>query len=274
MADIDLMDIIDIVKQAGDLIRNVRIITDIKSKEGPANYVTNYDSAVQSFLINNLSRILPNSHFLAEEDGMTDTKTSDGYVFIIDPIDGTTNFICNFMCSGICVGLSLNGQLLMGVVYNPFREEMFYAQKNKGAFLNGQRLKMKNISLEDSVIDYGGAAPYPELRDFTFDIEKSLSYHTMDLREVGAASVAICYVACGRAAMYAAPKLCAWDYAAAEVIVEEAGGLLSGYDGKPLDLKTGVSVIATTEPGKEEFLSITNDIRKKYRNKELTISNF
>lgn len=269
-----LSQLIDIVYRAGDLIRDVHFIDEIKEKEGPENFVTKYDSAVQAFLIRELSSAMPNACFLAEEDGMTNTDISNGFAFIIDPIDGTTNFICDFHCSGICVGLSYCGEMIMGAVYNPFREEMFYAEKGKGAFLNGRKLRIDDKSTLEGVIDIGQSAPYPSLRNFEFDIAKVLSYHTMDLREVGAASIAICYVACGRVVMYTSPKLYAWDYAAASIIVEEAGGVVAGFDGKALNLRSNVTFLATTKTGLIEFLSLTEETRNTYRNLNIPVVNF
>ena len=269
-----LEQLVDIVKRAGDIIRNVHNVADIKEKEGPANFVTRYDSAVQEFLVQEFSQALPSAHFLAEEDGLTATDPYDGYVFVIDPIDGTTNFICDFHCSGICAGLALNGEMIMGAVYNPFREEMFYAEKGRGAFLNGRHLQIKNLPIEKGVTDCGACAPYPSLRDFSLAICRDLSFHTMDIRELGSAAIALCYVACGRLILYASPKLCAWDYAAAQIIIEEAGGVVCGYYGEPLDLRTGVTVLASTPKGKDEFLALTKHTREHYRSPGFLVKNF
>jgi len=246
-----------VVLQAGELIKSVDTAMEVTHKEGPANFVTAYDSLVQKYLIEHLSPLVTQASFLGEEDNFSVNMVNDGYTFIIDPIDGTTNFICDFMCSGISVGLSLRHDMYIGVVYNPFRNELFYAQKNCGAYLNGKRLYIRERSLADGVINFGTAPYNPELRDASFDLAKALSYRTMDMREIGSASVAICYVACNRCVAYASPRLCTWDYAAASLIVTEAGGVLSDFSGEPLNFRTKLSVVASTKSGQKEFIDIS-----------------
>lgn len=248
-----------IVCDAGELIKNINRITDIKHKEGPGNFVTAYDCMVQAYLIEHLSKLLPEANFLGEEEEFSNTAVSDSYTFIIDPIDGTTNFICDFMCSAISVGLSFQRKMFIGVVYNPFTGELFYAQEGEGAYLNGQRLYMQDRPLMEGVINFGTAPYNPELRDTSFALAKAVSYHTLDLREIGSASVGICYVACNRCVAYVSPRLCTWDYAAAGLIVTEAGGLLSDLSGNPLDFRTKLPVLVSTPTGQKEFLNISKD---------------
>lgn len=257
-----LVGIMSIVRSAGELINHVDTIANmendcaIKQKEGPANFVTKYDSMVQSYLIEHLSALLPGAAYVGEEDGLSEAQVGDGYTFILDPIDGTTNFICNFMCSGISVGLAYQREMLIGVVYNPFRDEMFYAQKGMGSFLNGHRLSLKDGLLNTGVVNFGMVPYNPELRDFTFNAAKLISYHTMDLREIGSAAVGLCYTACGRCAAYASPRLYVWDYAAASLIITEANGVITSFDGTPLAYRSGISIIASNRQGQEEFLKL------------------
>lgn len=129
-----LDEIVAVVKKCGDIIlfadgteRNV------SSKEGRANFVTKYDVAVQAYLEEELLKILPEAVFIGEE-GEHSKAIGEGYAFIVDPIDGTTNFIKNYHRSCVSVGLALHGTMEIGVVYNPYSNEMFYAQRGKGAF--------------------------------------------------------------------------------------------------------------------------------------------
>ena len=251
-----LSSILSVVRSAGELIRDIEPVTELTHKEGPANFVTKYDSMVQAYLIQNLSLLLPDASFLGEEDGLSEENVGDGYTFILDPIDGTTNFICSFMLSGISVGLTYKHEMLIGVVFNPFRNEMFYSQKNMGSYLNGRRLMMKEGLLNTGVVNFGTAPYNPELRDFAFDAAKIISYHTMDLREIGSAALGLCYTACGRCAAYASPRLCVWDYAAASLIIQEANGILTSFDGTALSYRSGISVIASNPQGHAEFLNL------------------
>ena len=123
-----------IIMEAGALIRHVHTTADdISSKEGRANYVTRFDVMVQDYLFSRLSALLPEAIMVGEENA-SNQKIGDGYAFIIDPIDGTSNFIAGFHYSCISVALALNGQIILGVVYNPFNQEIFWAKRCCGAW--------------------------------------------------------------------------------------------------------------------------------------------
>ena len=259
-----ISEMVGIVYQAGALIKDIHGDFAIKEKEGGVNLVTKYDSMVQRFLEEKLSAMIPGCTFLAEEDGQSEVKNHEGYQFVIDPIDGTTNFVVGFMLSGICVGLAKDGELIDGVVYNPFRDEMFYAEKGKGAFLNGRPIRTEDRPLSGGVIVFG-AAPYnPERRDFAYDSYKVVSNYVMDVHEIGSAALGICYAACGRAIAYASPGLSAWDYAAASIILQEAGGVFTDYYGKPMDLRSSCSYIGTTPTAHKQFLEVMKDTIEKH----------
>ena len=125
-------------REAGKIMLDSHLTEgQIEEKEGHANFVTAYDVAVQKFLAGRLPEILPEAGFLGEE-GDGSQKVGEGYTFIVDPIDGTTNFIVGYQMSTVSIGLAKDGEAVLGVVYNPFREEMYWAEKGKGAFLNGK----------------------------------------------------------------------------------------------------------------------------------------
>lgn len=252
--DILYTEICNIVREAGDIIHSLSSVTELKAKEGSANFVTKYDSIVQEFLIQKLSILVPDAAFVGEEDGYSEQKISEGRTFIIDPIDGTTNFICGFMASGICVGLADHGVIEIGVVYNPFRDEFFSAKRGSGAFLNGVSLHPADHTLKESVL-CADTAPYnPEIRENIFEELRQLSYLCMDMRSIGSAALSICYVACGRSAAYVSPRLCVWDYAAASLILTEAGGILTDRFGRDLRLSTHISVVAATPRAHAEIM--------------------
>ena len=251
-----------IVYEAGEIILSAESITVEKQKDGLANFVTKYDTMVQAFLIDQLKHILPEAAFLGEEEGQCASPADEKYCFIIDPIDGTTNFLCDFQYSAISVALSTSGKLTHGIVYNPFRKEMFWCERGKGAFLNDRKLSYSDKTLSEGVFIFGTTPYNPEFRSSAFDMAKEVSYLTMDLRELGSAALNFCYVACGRAVGFASPRLFVWDYAAAAVLLEELGYPLSDFDGKPMDFRTKVSIAATTPSAFKQFLEIS----KKYAN--------
>lgn len=245
-----------IVQEAGGRIRHADPAESIKEKSGAFNFVTKYDSMVQKLLVRELGALIPEASFVGEEDGYDSGKISDGYTFILDPIDGTTNFICGFPCCGISVALALHGKVQFGIVYNPFREELFCALRKKGAFLNGRRLCTGEKSLKDGLGSMD-ISPYdPVLRKTAFAMAQELSFHCMDIRDVGSAALAICYVAAGRCVAYYSLKLCVWDYAAAGLILEEAGGKLQRADGKDPELGTGIPILAGTVKTIEEMKTL------------------
>ena len=268
MNDPKLSDIISIVYQAGGLISGVRgnedANLDIKEKEGTANFVTKYDSMVQRFLEERLPAAVPGCSFMAEEDGQSEVSDHSGWQFVIDPIDGTTNFVVGFMLSAICVGLAKDGVPVMGVVYNPFRDEMFYAERGKGAFLNGKPIHVREGGLSAGVIIMGGAPYNPERRDFTYDCYKAVVGRVMDLHVLGTAALGMCYTACGRAIAYASPGLAPWDYTAASVITEEAGGICTDYFGGPLVLKKGCSCLCGGAQSHKEYLELVASVIEKH----------
>ena len=121
----------NIVRRAGAIMLDASVAeSDITAKEGHANFVTVYDVAVQRFLRKELADLLPEAAFLGEEEDCQ-VKAGKGYTFVVDPIDGTTNFICGYQMSAVSVGLALDGEVVMGVVYNPFRDEMYWGRKRK-----------------------------------------------------------------------------------------------------------------------------------------------
>ena len=162
---------IAIVKQAGELIRSIPR-PHVYTKEGHANFVTEADMASQRFLIERLSPLLPEAHFFAEEQ--EENKMAPGWNWVIDPIDGTTNFIRGYRPSSISVGLVKDGVGMLGIVLDPFAGELFSAVKGGGAFRNGEPIHVADIPLENALVAFGTAPYYQELKDATFAVAKEL----------------------------------------------------------------------------------------------------
>lgn len=228
-------DIISIVKDAGDIMLSA-VRPKIMEKSGHANFCTETDEKIQAYLIGRLKEVLPEAAFLGEEDGQDEfaSKMSKGYCFVIDPIDGTSNFIYEYRPSVISVGLLKDGQPYMAVVYNPYDDMMFSATIGNGAYLNGERIMSSDAPLSDSLALFGTAPYYEELRDRSFDIAKNLLPLCVDLRRSGTAAWDMCCVALGRCGLYFELKIQIWDYAAAALIAMEAGCSVTDIDGKPL----------------------------------------
>lgn len=234
-------DIKTIVKEAGDILLNAKR-PKIMEKSGHANFVTETDEKVQRFLVGRLKEILPEAAFLGEEDGQDEfcAKMAGGFCFVIDPIDGTSNFIYEYRPSVVSVGLLRDGKPYMAVVYNPYDDMMFSATSGQGAYMNGERIQSSGEPLSGQLACFGTAPYYEELRDRSFEIAKRLLPQCVDLRRSGTAAWDMCCVAMGRCGLYFELKIQIWDYAAAALIAQEAGCSVTDVDGKPLSF-TGPS---------------------------------
>lgn len=248
--------IVSIIRQAGALLLSAHAKErDISSKEGKANFVTKYDIAVQQFLQQRLQAAFPSAAFLGEEGGASQLKKS-GDTFIVDPIDGTTNFITDYRHSSISIGLARDGQMYAGAVYNPYLDEVFSAKKGEGAFLNGARICCGNRPLCEGTVGFGTSPYHPDLCDATFDLLKALYCASLDIRRSGSAALDICYAAAGRTALFFEMVLEPWDYAAASIIAAEAGGLCTQLDGSPITLEKGCSILAGNPAARADFFAL------------------
>lgn len=229
----------DIVLECGRFLAQASIST-ISQKEGHANFVTDMDVKVQERLVNALTPLLPQASFLLEEE--EEAPTLSDLVWIIDPIDGTQNFICNNRQSAIAVGLFWKGTGLLGIVYNPFLDELFSAVKGHGAFLNDNMIHVSGKPLQNAILCAGTAPYYEELHKKTIAALTALFPLCGDFRRFGSAALEICYTACGRCDGYFEYCICPWDYAGASVILKEAGGEIAqiGYPDFDCTRKCGI----------------------------------
>lgn len=236
--------LVEIVRRAGDLIRDAHDMeAAAHEKSSAADIVTKYDVAVQAFLKRELLTLVPDADFLGEE-GEHDSLTKP-WVFVVDPIDGTANFVRNMLVSNIAVALVHEGVVEYGVVYNPFSEEMFYAKRGGGAFKNGRPIHASDRDMSHALI-LCGSTPYDRsFNDRSFSLMRQLYDLGLDFRRFGAAELDLCYIACGRAEVFYECRLGPWDYAAGSVILTEAGGSITRLDGTPVDPYHSGSVWAT-----------------------------
>ena len=234
----------DLVRECGQFVKDAdRRHLRIDTKDGRANFVTEYDKKVQERLQAGLLELVPDAHFIGEE-GTTQKFSPSGKFFIVDPIDGTTNFIKDYRTSCISVGLVVDGMAEIGVIYNPYTDEMFSAIRGGGAFCNGNKLHVSSDPLENALVIFG-TSPYREdLTDRTFRMACAYFKKAIDVRRSGSAALDLCMIAAGRAEIFFELSLSPWDYAAGALIVKEAGGLVSDIEGKELAYDRPCSVIA------------------------------
>ena len=226
-------------------------------KSGARDVVTAYDRRVQTQLIDELRAALPGAHFFCEELGEQESLDAE-HVFIIDPIDGTMNFVRGFSHSCIAVAYASRGRVEAAAVYNPYLDELFYAVRGGGAFLNGRPLRTAEDDLENSVVCFGTSPYRLDLAGRGFALAKTVFDHCLDLRREGTAELDLCSVAAGRAGLYFELSLSLWDYAAGALLVEEAGGVCRTVEGAPLPFTGEKSSVAAaaSEAVMEEFLRL------------------
>lgn len=202
---------------------------EIAHKEGFANIVTSSDLAVQNVLKEGLASLLPGSGFLCEEEDRH--QLGKEYTWIIDPIDGTANYSRGIDQCAICVGLKHHEEMELSVVYLPRTEELFSAVKGQGAFLNGKAIHVSSRQFADAVMSTALPVYHKEYADVCSEIIKETFKQCNDIRRFGAAAPELCYLAMGRTELYFEYLLSPWDYAAASLIVTEAGGVIANLDG-------------------------------------------
>lgn len=255
--------IMQTVRDAGAVMKSAHDVESqkgaIDEKAGPANFVTIYDVRVQNMLMTSLHEILPDAQFFAEEKENDPSILKDGYTFIIDPIDGTTNFIHNYGMSAISVGLLYCGVPVFGLIYDPYREELFEARRGLGAFCNGKRIHVSDRSAEKGVYAVGTAPYYREtLGDATFAMMRTLFEAGVDIRRLGSAALDLAAVASGRADGYIELLISPWDYAAGALLVEEAGGIVTDLTGAPMQYASPSGICAGTPQTHALLLNAAN----------------
>lgn len=232
------------VRKAGALLTDQSAIRNIWAKS-ETDFVTNVDVTVQETLKAQLASLAPEIQFMGEEQ---DNSRLDWHrpCWILDPVDGTTNLIHSFRHSAISLALAEGGQIVFGMVYNPYSGECFTARRGCGAWRNGRFIHVSSVSrLEDSLLCAGTVPGRRELADKAFCQMRNLYNVCQDIRRTGCASLDLCWVACGRLDGYVELFLQPWDYAAGLLIVNEAGGRITAPDGSPLSLCQGGPLLAS-----------------------------
>lgn len=224
--------ILETAKYCGQIMQEAHAGNIQIKSDNPKNLVTEYDTKIQEILKEKLLNILPEASFLGEE-GKKDFQR-DGYCFICDPIDGTTNFVKNLKHSGISIALLKDGVPVLGVIYNPYLDELFWAEKGKGAFCNNIPIHTSAEPLSNSLIVFGTSPYNADLQEKTWKLAAKSLDLALDVRRQGAAVLDLADVALGRFGMFWELELQPWDYAAGVLLVEEAGGFVRTLDNQKL----------------------------------------
>jgi myo-inositol-1(or 4)-monophosphatase len=231
---------------AGDLIlKNLgRISKDDVNIKQASDFVTRVDRESEQLIIDTIKQKFPKHLFLAEES-VKDLETGE-YRWIIDPLDGTTNFIHGYPVFSVSIALEYKEEIILGTIFDPLRDEIFTAEKGKGAFLNGQPVNVSTISeLENSLITTGFPFRRKNFIDNYLKLFKNIFHKVSDIRRAGSAALDLAYLACGRCDAFFEIGLSIWDVAAGSILIKEAGGIITDFDGGSDYLTTGNIVAGT-----------------------------
>ena len=225
-------EVVQLAKKAGDFIRTERLnfSSDKIEIKGKNDLVTYVDKTAELILVKGLKVLLPGSGFITEED----TANNKGeFNWIIDPLDGTTNFIHGIPCYAVSVGLEHKGEIIVGVVYEVSRDECFWANKNSKAYLNGKEINVSACKqLSDALIATGLPVNDFSKMDAYLKVIEHFIRNTHGIRRIGSAASDLCYLACGRVDAFFEYNLKPWDVAAGSLIVKQAGGVVTDFSGK------------------------------------------
>ncbi len=229
-------------KASKALIRDFGEVEKLQvSIKGPSDFVSNADTKAEKIIIEELTKIKKNYSIISEEEGSKTNKDKEN-TWIIDPIDGTTNFLHGIPHFAISIALRSGNEIISGVIYDPIKDEMFYAEKNNGAFFNNQRIRVsKKKKIENCLFATGG---------------KEIINNELITRRSGSAALDMAYVAAGRYDGYFQNKLNLWDIAAGIIIVKEAGGIINSLD---LSINDNITISASSEAINGKMLEKLNN---------------
>ncbi len=245
---------LEVIKMTDKIFFNDKLRGDVREK-GAADYVTRADIEISHYLHGSLKKLFPGTGFLSEEES-AESGSFNNY-WILDPIDGTTNFIYQNKLCALSLGYYKNKEPEAGIIYLPYEKELFWAQKGKGAFLNGNAICCsKETKLSECLGMFEYNPYYKEDYKEASDQAVKMYLHCKDVRTLGSAAAELAYVACGRADVLVNRYLKPWDYAAGAVIVSEAGGKVTDLSGN-FDITKKLSHIAAANGAvHEKFLQM------------------
>ena len=245
-------------KASKTIIRDFGEIEKLQvSIKGPGDFVTASDKKVEKILINELQKARPSYSILSEEIGQINNDKS--FKWIIDPIDGTANFLHGIPHFAISIGLEHDDEIICGIVYDPIKDEMFVAEKGNGSYLNNQRMRVSSRSkLKDCIVFTGGPRLDSKNKELALEEYKKLSSKILiPIRKLGSASLDMAYVAAGRCDGFWQRNLNYWDIAAGIVLVKEAGGFVTDFEGENRYVENK-TILATNSRISKEMIEVLN----------------
>jgi myo-inositol-1(or 4)-monophosphatase len=251
-------------RKAGAIINRASLDLDLVrvSAKGRSDFVTEVDRAAEEAIIETLHTAYPQHGFLAEESGATTHDGNDEYTWIIDPLDGTTNFIHGFPQYAVSIALQQRGQLTQAVVYDPTRNELFTASKGRGAFLNDRRIRVsRRTQLRECLIGTGFPFRQLEHLDAYVGMFKRITEETAGIRRPGAAALDLAYVAAGRLDGFWEFGLSPWDMAAGALLIVEAGGFVADFSGEQNYLAGG-NLVSGNPKVFPQLLKLVQEVHK------------
>ena len=246
------------IKASRSLIRDFGEIENLQvSSKGPGDFVSSADKRTEKILIEELQKAHPEYGIITEETGIIN-KSNINNRWIIDPIDGTMNFLNGVPQFAISIGYEENGEIVCGVIFNPILNEMFIAEKGNGAYLNNTRMRVSNKKkIKDSLLVTGGPRGTSQIKDKIFSEYITVSKNVSNVRKFGSAALDMAYVACGRFDGYWQRELNYWDIAAGIIILKEAGGFVDFFeDDENLPFKK--NILATNANIHDELKGLIN----------------
>ena len=253
-----VQDIINIAKEAGEIVREgfgKKVKIEYKSNE--TNLVTEIDKASEKHITDFIRKKYPGHDILAEEG--SEKKSGSEYLWVVDPLDGTTNFAHGLPIFSVSIGLQRNGKTISGVVYDVMQDITYFAEEGAGAFANSERIKVSlNDKINHSVLVTGFPYNINENPEHALEKFSALTRRARAIRRLGSAALDLCYVAKGVFDGFWEVYLHPWDFCAGMLIVEEAGGMVTDFDGKEIDIYSR-RILASNKTIHKSLLEIINN---------------
>ena len=246
---------ISLAKKAGEIhLSYFGKINTLETKSNDIDLLTKADMESEEYIINSIADKYSTHSIISEERG--EITNNNEFTWVVDPLDGTTNFVHNLPIFSVSIGVKKNNKTILGVVYNAAADKCFYAEKDKGAFLNDEKINTReNTKLSQSLLATGFPYLHDKRYDISFDIFKNFYDKTRGIRRLGAASLDLCFVAMGRFDAFYEFELKPWDICAGALIINEANGIISDWDGNKLP-----------DCGKRILASSNNKIHSEMKN--------
>ncbi|KAG7198887.1 hypothetical protein KM043_015710 [Ampulex compressa] len=266
----------ELTREAAQILKeSINGSKSIDEKLGDWDLVTQYDRKIENVIIGKLSRAFPDHRIIAEESaGNNLPELTNHPTWIIDPIDGTMNFIHGFPHTCVVIGLAIKKEMVIGIVYNPILEQLFTARKGRGAFLNGKQIKVSNVQdLSQALVCMEtGFIKVENLREKTIERVQAIVKEAQGIRTLGVAALTLCYIALGIVEAYyiEGPGISTWDIAAASLIVTEAGGIVvDRVTGDKINIIKPRAVGACNEKIALEVVRIIRDADEKVEKRQI-----